>query len=36
MGKPSEFASLCREIVENPMLNGISIQLDAAYVMQAR
>ena len=36
MGKPSEFASLCREIVENPMLNGVSIQLDAAYVMQAR
>jgi 3-hydroxyacyl-CoA dehydrogenase / 3-hydroxy-2-methylbutyryl-CoA dehydrogenase len=36
MGKPSEFASLCREIIENPMLNGVSIQLDAAYVMQAR
>jgi len=36
MGKAVEFAMLCRHIVENPMLNGETIKLDAAYVMQAR
>ena len=29
-GKPEEFAKLVRAIVENPMLNGGTIQLDAA------
>ena len=36
MGKPEEFAKLCRQIVENPMLNGETIKLDGAYVMMAK
>lgn len=33
LGKPSEFASLVRQIVENPMLNGEVIRLDGAIRM---
>ena len=33
LGKPEEFASLVREIVENPMLNGEVIRLDGAIRM---
>jgi NAD(P)-dependent dehydrogenase (short-subunit alcohol dehydrogenase family) len=33
LGKPSEFASLVREIVANPMLNGEVIRLDGAIRM---
>ena len=33
LGKPSEFAALVRHIVENPMLNGEVIRLDAAIRM---
>ena len=33
LGKPSEFASLVREIIENPMLNGEVIRLDGAIRM---
>ena len=36
MGEPSEFAMLCRQIIENPMLNGRTIRLDGAVTMQAR
>ena len=36
MGQPSEFAMLCRQIIENPMLNGRTIRLDGAVTMQAR
>ncbi len=33
LGKPAEFARLVRQIVENPMLNGEVIRLDAAIRM---
>jgi len=33
LGKPSEFAILVRHIIENPMLNGSIIRLDAALRM---
>ncbi len=33
LGKPAEFAGLVRHIVENPMLNGEVIRLDAAIRM---
>src|SRR5690242_1829471 len=33
LGKPEEFASLVRQIVENPMLNGEVIRLDGAIRM---
>jgi NAD(P)-dependent dehydrogenase (short-subunit alcohol dehydrogenase family) len=33
LGKPSEFASLVRQIIENPMLNGEVIRLDGAIRM---
>jgi NAD(P)-dependent dehydrogenase (short-subunit alcohol dehydrogenase family) len=33
LGKPDEFASLVREIIENPMLNGEVIRLDGAIRM---
>jgi NAD(P)-dependent dehydrogenase (short-subunit alcohol dehydrogenase family) len=33
LGRPEEFASLVREIVENPMLNGEVIRLDGAIRM---
>ena len=36
LGNPPEFASLCREIVENPYLNGEVIRLDGAIRMAAR
>jgi hypothetical protein len=29
MGRPEEYARLARAIVENPMLNGTTIRLDA-------
>ena len=29
-GKPSEFSQLVKQIIENPMLNGSNIRLDAA------
>ncbi len=32
-GKPPEFAALCAQIVENPMLNGETIRLDGALRM---
>jgi hypothetical protein len=33
LGKSEEFASLVREIVQNPMLNGEVIRLDGAIRM---
>ena len=33
LGKPSEYASLVRQIIENPMLNGEVIRLDGAIRM---
>ena len=36
LGKPAEFASLVRHIIENPMLNGETIRLDGAIRMQPR
>jgi len=36
LGKPAEFASLVREIVANPMLNGEVIRLDGAIRMAAK
>ena len=36
LGKSSEFALLVRQIVENPMLNGSVIRLDAALRMAAK
>ncbi|MBX9635484.1 MAG: SDR family NAD(P)-dependent oxidoreductase [Magnetospirillum sp.] len=36
LGKPSEFAALCRTIVENTMLNGEVIRLDGAVRMAAK
>ena len=36
LGKPAEFASLVREIVGNPMLNGEVIRLDGAIRMAPR
>ena len=36
MGKPEEFASMVQEIIENPMLNGETIRLDAAFRMGMR
>jgi len=36
LGKPFEFARLVRQIVENPMLNGSVIRLDAALRMAAK
>jgi NAD(P)-dependent dehydrogenase (short-subunit alcohol dehydrogenase family) len=35
-GKPSEFASLCKQIIENPMLNGETIRLDGSIRMQPK
>lgn len=35
LGKPTEFASMVREIVENPVLNGSTIRLDACIRMAA-
>jgi NAD(P)-dependent dehydrogenase (short-subunit alcohol dehydrogenase family) len=36
LGRPAEFASLVREIVANPMLNGEVIRLDGAIRMSAK
>ena len=36
LGKPSEFARLALDIVENPMLNGYTIRIDGAIRMQPR
>jgi len=36
LGNPPEFASLCREIIENPYLNGEVIRLDGAIRMAAK
>ncbi|MBI4773390.1 MAG: SDR family NAD(P)-dependent oxidoreductase [Deltaproteobacteria bacterium] len=36
MGYPSEFAMLVRQIIENPMLNGVAIRLDGALRMAPR
>ncbi len=33
LGRPSEYAALARDIVENPMLNGETIRLDGALRM---
>ncbi len=33
LGRPSEYAELCRHIIENPMLNGEVIRLDGAIRM---
>jgi NAD(P)-dependent dehydrogenase (short-subunit alcohol dehydrogenase family) len=33
LGRPDEFASLVRQIIENPMLNGEGIRLDGAIRM---
>jgi hypothetical protein len=36
LGKPSEFASLVKHIIENEMLNGEVIRLDGAIRMAAK
>jgi NAD(P)-dependent dehydrogenase (short-subunit alcohol dehydrogenase family) len=36
LGNPSEFASMVKQIVENPMLNGETIRLDGALRMSPR
>ena len=36
LGRPAEFASLVCQIVENPMLNGTVVRLDAGLRMPAR
>ncbi|NYE62237.1 NAD(P)-dependent dehydrogenase (short-subunit alcohol dehydrogenase family) [Duganella sp. 1224] len=36
LGKPDEYASLAKAIIENPMLNGETIRLDGAIRMQPK
>lgn len=36
LGRPEEYALLCRQIIENPMLNGEVIRLDGALRMGSR
>lgn len=36
LGRPSEYALLAKQIIENPMLNGTTIRLDGAIRMQPR
>lgn len=36
LGRPAEYASLARHIIENPMLNGEVIRLDGAIRMQPK
>jgi len=36
LGKPPEFAALCKHIIENVMLNGYTIRRDGAIRMRAR
>ncbi len=33
LGQPPEYAALVRSIIENPMLNGLTIRLDGALRM---
>lgn len=35
-GKPNEYARLAKDIIENPMINGTTIRLDAAMRMQPK
>lgn len=35
-GKPEEFASLAKQCIENPMLNGVVIRLDGATRMPSK
>lgn len=36
LGEPSEYAMLCRHIIENPMLNGEVVRLDGSIRMAAK
>jgi len=36
LGKPSEYAMLVKQILDNPMLNGEVIRLDGAIRMQPK
>jgi NAD(P)-dependent dehydrogenase (short-subunit alcohol dehydrogenase family) len=36
LGRPSEYAQLAKQIIENPMLNGEVIRLDGAIRMAPR
>ena len=36
MGQPDEFAQMVQSVLENPMLNGETIRLDAALRMQPK
>jgi NAD(P)-dependent dehydrogenase (short-subunit alcohol dehydrogenase family) len=36
LGRPSEYAMLAKQIIENPMLNGTTIRLDGGIRMQPR
>ena len=36
LGRPEEYATLARHIIENPMLNGVTIRLDGALRMPPR
>ncbi len=36
LGKPQEYATLVRHIIENPMLNGVVIRLDGAMRMASK
>jgi hypothetical protein len=36
LGRPDEYASLVREIIENEVLNGAVIRLDGAIRMAAK
>ena len=36
MGQPHEFAMMCQQIIENPMLNGRTVRLDGAVTMTSR
>lgn len=35
-GQPEDFADLCRSMIQNPMLNGEVIRLDAGVRLRAR
>jgi NAD(P)-dependent dehydrogenase (short-subunit alcohol dehydrogenase family) len=36
LGNPSEFGSLCLQIIENPLLNGTTIRMDGAVRLSAK
>jgi NAD(P)-dependent dehydrogenase (short-subunit alcohol dehydrogenase family) len=36
LGDPAEYAAMARQIIENPMLNGSVVRLDAALRMTPR